>query len=728
MPSARIAAQLWACVTPTPSAAVVGGKAAVLLELERAGFRVPKTLVSPPDLAAAVAAIGFPIAVRSSATVEDGRKASFAGQFESILGLETLEQVQAAVERVRASASAPSVVEYCKKSGIDPASVRMEVIVQRLIRPELAGVAFTVNPVTGAEEVVVEAVAGLADKLLAGEAQPLPATDPLVVRHRPAIEAVARRVQRHYGCPQDIEFAVEAGEVWLLQARPITRIAFSADVGEWTNADFRDGGVSSDVVTPLMWSLYDLVWERALPDYLKDMRLSDGQFQAGRLFFGRPYWNLGAVKACLAKLPGFVERAFDDDLSVEVQYEGPGLVTPFTLGGLLRALPTARAMTRIFAEQEAFDRRFLDPASPDGIEAIVARWKDVPVGASADALAKRLGELVDGPFRTTELGYFRTIFCASIAKLDFKDGFPQADVVALSAGLPELRHLAPTRALREAARRGATDVTEIIARFGHHSRRELDLRAPRWDEDRGFVEELLAQYRKGAAAGEDPRPAYERARAAERAKVWLWSRGSFDRKLDRLRTFVWLREEMRDCSSRLYHIIRKHVLALAAARGLGDDAFFMTWRELVADDRSNIAKARETYDSYRRFKAPNEIGARFAFGAARAVTQTGDALQGIGASPGTARGVARVARTVEEAARVEKGAILICPFTDPGWTPVLDRVAGVVTETGGLLSHAAVICREYGIPAVLGISGATERIADGRTVVLHGSQGRIELL
>ena len=715
----------------TPTAAQVGRKTAVLLELERAGFRVPKTLVSPKDLSAAVAAVGFPIAVRSSATVEDGKKASFAGQFESILNLETLEQVEAAVAAVKASASAPSVVEYCKKSGIDPASVRMEVIVQRLIRPELAGVAFTVNPVTGAEEVVVEAVAGLADKLLAGEAQPLPASDPLVVKHRPAIEAVARRVQRHYGCPQDIEFAVEGGEVWLLQARPITRIAFSADVGEWTNADFRDGGVSSDVVTPLMWSLYDLVWERALPDYLCDMRLSDGQFQAGRLFFGRPYWNLGAVKACLAKLPGFVERAFDEDLSVEIQYEGPGLVTPFTLGGILRAIPTARAMTRIFAEQEAFDRRFLHPASKDGIEATVARWKDVPEGATAAELARRLGELVDGPFRATELGYFRTIFCASIAKLDFKDGFPQADVVALSAALPPLRHLAPTRALREAATRGATDVEAIIQQFGHHSRRELDLRAPRWDEDRGFVEELLAQYRKGAAAGEDPRPAYERARLAERAKVWLWSRGSFDRKLDRLRLFVWLREEMRDCSSRMYHIIRKHVLALAAARGLGDDAFFMTWRELVDDDRSNIARARETYESYRRFKAPNEIGSRFAFGAARPTpagdAATGNVIQGIGASPGTARGVARVARTVEEAARVERGAILVCPFTDPGWTPVLDRVAGVVTETGGLLSHAAVICREYGIPAVLGISGATERIADGRTVVLHGSQGRVEL-
>ena len=77
---------------------------------------------------------------------------------------------------------------------------------------------------------------------------------------------------------------------------------------------------------------------------------------------------------------------------------------------------------------------------------------------------------------------------------------------------------------------------------------------------------------------------------------------------------------------------------------------------------------------------------------------------------------------------LEKGAILVCPFTEPGWIPVLDRVAGVVTETGGLLSHAAVICREYGIPAVLGVPEATQRIPDGRTVVVYGSDGYVDLV
>ena len=331
-------------------------------------------------------------------------------------------------------------------------------------------------------------------------------------------------------------------------------------------------------------------------------------------------------------------------------------------------------------------------------------------------------ELVERDYLTTEVNYFRTIFCASLAKLDFTDSFPQADYGQLVAALPEMRHLAPTRAIREMAHRQDLNVDALLRRFRHHSRRELDLRAPRWDEDRAFVEQLVTSYR--GSAGDDPRPAYEAARAQTLAALPWHKRRSFARKLDRLRRFVWLREEMRDLSTRLYYHIRRHMLEIARRRGLGDDIFFMTFQEIIADDRRNIARNREVFESYRNFKAPNEIGVRFPF----RPTAGGDALQGIGASQGVVRGVARVARSVEEAARVEQGAILVCPFTDPGWTVTLDRVAGVVTETGGLLSHAAVICREYGIPAVLAIPRATERIRDGQHIVIDGGRGCVELV
>ncbi|MCH7685315.1 MAG: hypothetical protein IH899_01305 [Planctomycetes bacterium] len=697
----------------SPPSEVYGGKAAVLLELQSAGFRVPDFFVSPSDLAEAVNSLGTPLAVRSSATVEDGETVSFAGQFRSYLNLWSLEEVEAAVRKCRESVQAPSVVEYCRRNGVDPSSLRMEVIVQRMIQPELAGVAFTVNPVTGAEEVFVEACEGLADELLAGRKTALPHDHHLVKKYFPKIETTARKIQRHFGAPQDIEFAVEDETLYILQSRPITRIGFAPDIGEWTNADFRDGGVSSGVCTPLMWSLYDFIWEDTLKGFLREIKLLDSNFEAGRMFFGRPYWNLGAVKQCLAKMPGFVEREFDTDLSVQIQYEGDGICTPVTVFGLLRAIPTLFAIRSFFRNQEQLARQFLT----GGFDAIERKYE--PISGDVDSAFRKL---VEQDYFTTESNYFRTIYAASFAKLDFKMSFPEADYTSLVAALPEMRHMAPTRTLREMAACGDRDVSPLLRTFRHHCRWGLDIREARWDEDREFVEELLC--RLPASAVVDPRPAYEQARAEALSRLPARKRKSFNRKLDRLRTFVWLREEMRDLSSRMYYLIRRYVLEIAKRRGIGDDIFFMTFREIFKDDRSNIDRNREIYESYRHFKAPNEIGARFTFGGG----PPQGALRGIGASRGTVRGIARVAHTVEEAMRAEKGAILVCPFTDPGWTPVLDRVAGVVTETGGLLSHAAVICREYAIPAVLGVPEATQRIPDGRTVVVHGDDGYVDLV
>jgi len=698
-------------ISPPPE--LYGGKAAVLLELQSAGFRVPEFVVSPSDLAEAVNILGTPLAVRSSATAEDGQTVSFAGQFSSYLNLCSFEEIEAAVRKCRESVQTTSVVEYCRRNGVDPRLLQMEVIVQRMIQPELAGVAFTVNPVTGAEEVLVEASEGLADELLAGRKTALPHDHHLVKKYFPRIEAIAREIQRYFGTPQDIEFAIEDETLFILQSRPITRIGFASDIGEWTNADFRDGGVSSGACTPLMWSLYDFIWDDTLKGFLREIKLLGDDFEAGRMFFGRPYWNLGAVKQCLAKMPGFVEREFDTDLSVQIQYDGDGTCTPVTAFGLLRAIPILFAIGSFFKTQEQSARQFL----ADGFDIIERKYE--PISGDIDSA---FHELVERDYFTTERNYFRTIFAASFAKLDFKMSFPEADYTSLVAALPEMKHMAPIRTLREIAARGDRDVSPLVRKFRHHCRWGLDIREARWDEDREFVEELLCSLPASAAL--DPRPAYEQARADALSRLPARKRKSFNRKLDRLRTFVWLREEMRDLSSRMYYLIRRCVLEIAKRRRIADDIFFMTFREIFEDDRSNVDRNRETYESYRKFKAPNEIGVRFAFDSRPAR----GALRGIGASRGAVRGVARLARTVEEAMRIEAGAVLVCPFTEPGWIPVLDRVAGVVTETGGLLSHAAVICREYSIPAVLGVPGATQRIPDGRTVVVHGSDGYVDIV
>jgi pyruvate,water dikinase len=632
------------------------------------------------------------------------------------LNLDSLAEVEQAVAECRRSIESDNVVGYCRRHGIDPSALGMDVIVQRMIRPELAGVAFTVNPLTGAQQVVIEACAGLADELLAGQVEPLSSEHPLVRKYSGEIQRTALDVMRHFGAPQDVEFAVADGDVYVLQARHITRIHFAAEIGEWTTADFRDGGVSSRVCSPLMWSLYEMIWDHSLKGTLRELHLFGDDFQAARMFFGRPYWNVGAVKQCLSRLPGFVEREFDADLNVEIKYDGDGRRTPVTLGGVLRALPTVLAIRRFFRNQARAAGAYLS----GGYEAIARRYE--PPARDVETSFRRL---VERDYFALECCYFRTIFAASLAKLDFKMSFPDADYASLMAGLPPMRHMEPVRALREMAARGERDVTPLLGPFCHHYRMGLDVLAPRWDEDRAFVESLLdSAFDARGVDRADPRAVYEQARAAALARLAFWRRRRFRRKLDRLRQFVWLREQMRDLSSRMYYLIRRHALAIARRRGLGDDVFFMTFREIFADDRSSIAAGRDLYRSFRHFDAPNEIGARYAYGGA---ARAGGALVGIGASPGTARGVARVAHSVQQAVSVEKGAIVVAPFIDPGWTPVFDRVAGVVAETGGLLSHAAVICREYGIPAVLGVPAATRRILDGQVVVVDGGQGRVAL-
>ena len=164
--------------------------------MQRAGFCVPEFVCSPPDLEQAIKRSGTPLVVRSSASVEDGGQRLVCRSFSQLLEPALVREVARAVDRCRASVAEPAVVEYCRKQGIDPRSVHMDVIVQRMVQPELAGVAFTVNPVTGADEIVIEACEGLADALLAGRAPALPRDHPLVARYAPEIERVARRLQQ----------------------------------------------------------------------------------------------------------------------------------------------------------------------------------------------------------------------------------------------------------------------------------------------------------------------------------------------------------------------------------------------------------------------------------------------------------------------------------------------------------------------------------------------------
>jgi len=424
---------------------------------------------------------GGKVAVRSSGAAEDLAGASFAGMYDSYLDVEGEAAVIEAVRRCWHSAWNGRLSFYAVRQGLEQHDLVMGVVIQRIeevqkfisqeqVPAESAGVLFTLDPTTGREEDLrVEAVRGLGEALVQGTAQP----DGYVIRRRdgravdvrlagdqPVLEAaqlrelaaLGRKAQAFYGCPQDMEFAFADGRLWLLQSRPITSVSYAGIDGEWTTADFKDGGVSASVCSPYMWSLYDSIWQVTMPTYLREIKLLRHRkpITWGRVFYGRPYWNCGEVKQCLHRVPGFNERNFDRDLGIEGAYEGDGTVIPTTPWTVLDALPT------LFALGESYEARLkANAAFLQEFEAIAARYAADPAGLPRAELAARYRRLLTEDYFATESAYFYTIYNTSNAKLDFKVELDKANeglerplsYLELLSGLQDLSHLRPLRDL-----------------------------------------------------------------------------------------------------------------------------------------------------------------------------------------------------------------------------------------------------------------------------------------
>jgi pyruvate,water dikinase len=260
----------------------------------------------------------------------------------------------------------------------------------------------------------------------------------------------------------------------------------------------------------------------------------------------------------------------------------------------------------------------------------------------------------------------------------------------------------------------------------HHGPAELDLRVPRWGERKDWVDDLVRSYLPSSVGGEDRyRATFERIRN----KLGFLGRLTFERRTDASREYLRLREEMRSYSTRAYYLLRLGLLEFAQRRDMSEiDVFMLDIKEVLSSlsgsSLPDTTRRRQYYEGYRLFTPPNEFG-----GSIQAAKASGSGdLKGVGCSPGEITGRARVIFDIHQTAGLTRDEILVTVFTDPGWTPVLARVGGVITEVGGLLSHAAVIGREYRIPAILNLMGATKLIKDGDLIRMNGKTGLVEVL
>ncbi|MBN1287781.1 MAG: pyruvate, phosphate dikinase [Anaerolineae bacterium] len=761
-----------------------GGKGGTLARLYQAGYPVPDGFVILPDafdgdalkpearrpVEAQLARLrrgGYTaFAVRSSALSEDSAQASFGGQFETVLDVRTDAEVRDAIATVQRSRHSARVQAYSRAKGLE-LEHEVAVVVQRLVPAELAGVLFTADPVSGDRtKMRGNFVHGLGEQLVSGEAD---ADEFMLARPGGAytgpddLKALAQRLYRlgerlekALGYPQDIEWAVAGGKLYLLQSRPITTlVAHDPATGEWNDSLGGDylwsnqstGEIFTEVMTPGTRSVWKIVFDR----------LGTKDLPGVGIIGGRPYMNVSFLYSFLKtfmrshdKTLRFVQARLNINIPEGMRVpEAPMSLKTLVFGILLPQIKLEwgkarleRRRAEVVGSAAERCRRLRAHIEPAGAPALIALWRGElkPLFTDLFALQDASNEQVSQRTDTLQ------------KELTALVGEADANALLASTGTGELASLGPLVGLTQVARGEMTRET-YIAQYGHRGPYENYLYIPRPVEDPGWLD---AQLRDLAESPVDVNELLAKRRAKfETAWRRLQARypqkaGSIKRKIDGLVEASHEREAVRAELTRVLDVIRAWFLRAGALTGVGDEVFFLTYPELIdaltGDDSAliYIPARRKTHQKYQelppypalirgRFdplqwaKDPDRRSDVFDAHAPVDIPDT-DAIKGYPGSAGRAEGVVRRIDRAEQGDQIRPGEILVTATTNVGWTPLFPRIAAVVTDIGAPLSHAAIIARELGIPAVVGCGNATMKLQTGDRVRVDGGRGIVEIL
>lgn len=783
-----------------------------LEEIRQLITRAPLTDSLREQIAAAYNQLGADVvAVRSSATAEDLPGHSFAGQYETILNVTTLEECFDAIKKCWASLWTERAFEYRRRNGIDHQQVEMAVIVQRQIEPEAAGVAFTVDPVTGSRSrIVIESGRGLGEALVSGEVQPdrillrkknlelirqhLVATEPsLDLRSAQRLGRSVRRVEKRLGSPQDVEWAIRDGTLWFLQARPITAIPEPKpweDRQVWTNLNL--GEVAPDVMTPMTYTVIMLMFEPLFGPVFRLFGADAHKNPPAGLVAGRVYFNINTGLAAArpfvapARLSamnhvfgGEQDKRFElgefdiceEDLpDLGFRWSKYILSWPRLILDLIAHRPSRNEafMARFKARNDAVARFDSDAATTEELTRMVTQtlhenMKDCELlylwpGSVASMVFQRACQSWLGD-RDQALGF--RLLTAQGGMADTEAALDLWRLAALAHEDPETEAavlsdeswnaLRPRLASTDPGRRFLTAWDRFMATHGQHCHSELEFFSPRWAEMPDYVLGLLRGYLRSMDRAhpleKQQQLAEERQRLTEQCRRRLRNpitRWIFNWSLRQTQKLTRDRENWKNEAVRLFAGFRRIFLTLGERlrqKGIftnREDIFFLEIAEVEPvvrgradfDVGQRIAARRAEYEWNKTQTPPPVVVGRYdpQKHAAAEMDANVKVLKGIAVSPGTATGKARVITCPGDGQHVEPGEILVAPVTNPAWTPYFLPAAGVVMDMGGVLSHGAIIAREYGLPAVVNVGPASKIIQTGQTIRVDSDQGTVTIL
>lgn len=751
----------------------------------------------PDDVAAtirhALARLGddTAVAVRSSATAEDLPSASAAGQHDTFLGVVGADAVIEAVSRCWASLFTDRAVTYRQQHGVDDRDVAMAVVVQKMVDADVSGVMFTADPITSNRTVaVVEAVLGSGDALVSGTVD----ADSYRVRKGAVVDstiagdrrqsvlsetevlelvAIGRRIESHFGSPQDIEWCLADGAFHVVQSRAITTLFPVPPVDDDRLHVYLSVGhqqMMTDAMSPLGLSLYRRLALRPMHeaggrlfvDVTDQLATTTGRATIlGMLGRSDPLVR-DALHTLIER--GDVAPPTDEPTSSpgsSTQAAPPAIATDPAIPAALvrRNRESVEQLQRDISSRTGvalFDfidsdleemRRLL--ADPEGAQVIMAGitaawWLNDHVeewlgeANVADTLSLSVPDNV-----SSEMG---------LALLDVADVIRQHAAVVEHLETATGEHVLEGIASLPGGAESLDAITTYLDRFGMRGPGEIDIARPRWAERPDMLVPVILGHVRSQQPG-----AGRRRFDAGRAEAATKERAILERlqalpdgtqkvaeakaNIDRLRTFAGYREYPKYGWVSRYLVYKRALLAEAerlVAAGVteaADDCFFLTldeFRDAVATgtvDDLLIRRRRAEHRAFERLTPPRVLTSdgEALNGSFRRDDAPSGVLVGLAAASGVVEGRARVVIDMAQA-RLEPGDILVTTHTDPSWSPLFVSAAGVVTEVGGLTTHGAVVAREYGLPAVVSVPHATRLIGDGQRIRVNGTDGIVELL
>jgi phosphoenolpyruvate synthase/pyruvate phosphate dikinase len=756
-------------------------------------------------------------AVRSSATSEDLPAASFAGQQDTYLNVIGKEVILKHVSQCWASLYTERAVTYRMQNGFDHRNIHMAVVVQKMIFPQAAGILFTADPVTSNRKMSsIDASFDLGEALVSGlvNADVYQVRDGKVIakkistkklavigshdggtkeqeieperQNRQALtdeqvlqlDDIGRKVEKHFGHPQDIEWCLADGTFSIVQSRPITTLFPIPEAKDQENHVYVSVGhqqMMTDALRPLGLSFFQLTAARPMDtaggrlfvDITRDLA-SPAKRDIIVNVLGKSDPLLRDALRTVLERGDFIKTLPDDVKEQSASNRGAspaGFQTlndydPQIVSDLIKSTQTSidelrrniqtksgsdlfdfilediKASRKSLSDSESFGVIMTAMNASSWINEKVMDWlgdKNV-----ADTLSQSVPNNI-----TSEMG---------LALLDVADVIrPHPEVVDYlrqvrdDSFLDDLVQFDGGQESRDA-------ICAFLNKYGMRCAGEIDITKPRWSEKPSTIVPMILGNIKNFAPNAS-RLKFEQGRqeALNKERELLEQLKQLpdgeqkaqetSRMISLVRNLSGYREYPKYGIVSRYFVYKQALLIeaerLARAKVIRDkeDIYYLAFEEFREVVRCNdlnyevIRKRKSEYRSYEKMTPPRVITSdgEIVAGAYKRENLPAGAIVGLPVSSGVIEGRARVILNLEEAV-LEDGDILVTAFTDPSWTPLFVSIRGLVTEVGGLMTHGAVIAREYGLPAVVGVENATRLIKDGQRIRVHGTEGYVEIL